>query len=419
MIDLNYPIEYFPEPIKSFINECSEKDGLIKDYMCGAALSTLSAIIGTKIKLEVSSTYTETAMLWIAIVGASGTKKTPSINAILKPLETIDKNSYKKFQKEMSLYKEDKENNPKPIFKQIIVDDITMESLSFVMNNNKNGLLMKKDELIGLVYEGNRYKTNSGAEQRLLSIYSNSSFTINRKTDDEVISISNPFLSLLGGIQPKVLKELFSKNRSQNGFINRILFVYPKDVEVKLPQEGCNIETRNKYYEYIYNMHDTIQNLESNISIKLSKKAKEKYRTWQMENIIPVLNDENEKDIVKATISKLEAIVLRIALILECADQLSRKLVPSELNIAAIEAAIEITDYFRLNFLDVIREVTEEEIINPKEYKCLKDYAKNTIKLIDKQAQVANLLHSGHSNATINKALGIPKSTISGYLSSK
>ena len=190
---------------------------------------------------------------------------------------------------------------------------------------------------------------------------------------------------------------------------------------MKLPQEGCSIETRNKYYEFIDNIHGAIQNFESETTIKLSTKAKAKYRTWQMENIIPVLNDENEKDIIKATISKLEAVVLRIALILECADQLSRKLEPSELNIAAIEAAIEITDYFRLNFLDVIREVTEEEIINYKEYHCLKDYAQNTINSnsIDKQAQIANLLHGGHSNATINKALGVPRRSITNYSTSK
>jgi len=418
MLDLNFPIEYFPEPMKNYINECSEKDGLIKEYMCGASVALLSGLIGINIKLEVTATHTETAMLWIAIVGSSGTKKTPSINAILKPLENIDEASYKKYQKELAVHKEDTENNPKPFFKQKVVDDITMESLSSVMYNNKDGLLMKKDELIGMVYEGNRYKANSGAEQRMLSIYSNSSYPINRKTGDDVMLITNPFLTLLGGIQPSVLKELFANNRSENGFISRILFVYPVNIELKVPQDGCSTETKEKYFEFIKTIHETIQNLECNKIIKLSDKAMKIYRDWQENHIYPILKDEDENELIKATTSKLEAVALRVALIIECSDKLSRKFEPIEVSIASVLAAIEITEYFRLNFLEVLRIASNKvELINPNEYRCLKEFSKNVIQAnsIDKQAQVVNLLYAGYSNATINKALNIPKSTISDY----
>lgn len=414
---IEFPTNYFPTEIEEFINECSDKNALNKEYMCGAALSLLSILIGNKIKLKVSATQIESAMLWICIVGSSGTKKTPSINTILKPIEQIDNLNYKAYLRKNSDYKADPENNDKPFFYQKVVDDATMESLNEMMYFNKHGLLMKKDELLSLIYDGKRYKGNSGMEQRLLSIYSQSSFAVNRKSDDEVKLISNPFLSLIGGIQPSLCNELLSDKRMNNGFVNRLLFIYPTSYIAKLPKGEFDETIKDNFDEFVEHLNSRIEAIEAT-TIPLNTSAKKRFYAWQEEFVLPIINDDSESELMKATISKFEATVLRIALILECSHSLNANKIPNHVSKTSINASIEIIEYFKLNFLELLRTIrNESETINPKIHQCLQYFAKDVLKNknIEKSAYVANLLCNGYSNSVINKALGIPKSTISGY----
>lgn len=409
-----FPIDYLPKQVREYIIECSEEGGLIKDYLSASGLSMLSVLLGNNIKLKVSPHQSEPTMLWIALVGNSGTRKTPSINVMLKPLEDLDKDSYSKYKLELKDYLKDDKLH-KPTYQQLIVDDVTMESLINVMEKNDRGLLMKKDELLALIGDNNRYSNGGSAEQKLLSMYSQAAITVNRKQNDEVTLLNNPFLSLIGGIQPKLVKELFKNNREHSGFVNRILFAQPENIKLTLHTGNYNKQVKKSYFDYVKDVYSRMNELEDVHEVKLSSKALVKYRKWAEDFVLANINDSDLQDTVKATISKLDAVALRIALIIECSHEIYLGGLPYEVSLASMQGGIEIAEYFYLNFLSIFNSQQKELPVSKKEFDCQNAFIKNSIHLLDKKAQVCSLLHQGFPNGVISKTLGIPKSTISGY----
>ena len=73
----------------------------------------------------------------------------------------------------------------------------------------------------------NKYREGSD-EQFWLSSFDGETWVSNRKSTG-VSMIDNPHIPIIGGIQPSVLTELASGgNRSDSGFMDRILFSYPE-----------------------------------------------------------------------------------------------------------------------------------------------------------------------------------------------
>ena len=63
-----------------------------------------------------------------------------------------------------------------------------------------------------------------------LSQWSGKPINIDRKTGEPVF-IPLPFISVAGTIQKGILNELAKDSRTQNGFIDRILFVIPENIQ--------------------------------------------------------------------------------------------------------------------------------------------------------------------------------------------
>ena len=84
------------------------------------------------------------------------------------------------------------------------------------------------DELAGWVKNFNRY--NSGSESEFwMSVFNNKVAMSDRKSSQSGVFIRNPFLCVIGTIQPKVLTDLAANNRNANGFMECILYVFPAD----------------------------------------------------------------------------------------------------------------------------------------------------------------------------------------------
>ena len=67
--------------------------------------------------------------------------------------------------------------------------------------------MIYRDEIKGMIDDFDRYN-RSGIISNMLSIWDSTSFCIDRKTEDPVF-IREPFLDILGGIQPGLLKSTF------------------------------------------------------------------------------------------------------------------------------------------------------------------------------------------------------------------
>ena len=117
---------------------------------------------------------------------------------------------------------------PRPV--RIITGDATVEALAPILKQNPRGLLMHRDELSGWVRTMNMYRGGKGGDRQFyLSAWSGQDVVVDRKSEGtRSIFVPHPFLCILGSIQPDMLTELADAKGRQDGFIDRILFVFPE-----------------------------------------------------------------------------------------------------------------------------------------------------------------------------------------------
>ena len=225
--DTKFPLFVFPSKMQSFINTAQETLNFPIPYTASSMLLVFSLAIGNTRVLKVKDGWNVKPILFLALVGEAGANKSHPISFVMKPVHSINHENLEKYRKELADYRRQLGSGActaleKPKARQIIVSDITAESLIEVHRNNPRRLCLYCDELVGWVESFNRYRKGAD-EQMWLSIYSGEPLCVNRKSSDDILSIASPFIDVIGTIQPEVLTDTFSGNRQNNGFLYRIL----------------------------------------------------------------------------------------------------------------------------------------------------------------------------------------------------
>jgi len=115
-----------------------------------------------------------------------------------------------------------------PVLKQVVTNDVTTEKLAVIMSRNPRGIIRATDELSAFIRMMNVYHGGRGADRQFyLSCWSGSSAQVDRKSEDTPILVKDPFVNVLGGIQPDMLSTLEDERGREDGFIHRFLFCLP------------------------------------------------------------------------------------------------------------------------------------------------------------------------------------------------
>ncbi|MFM7358922.1 MAG: YfjI family protein [Sediminibacterium sp.] len=362
-----FPIEAFPELVQYIIRSYNESQKFNIDFFGTSILYAASIAIGNTYEVEVSAEYRESAVIIVVIVGRPGTGKTPPLKIALKPIKKIDADEYKLYEaleKEYdritrlsASYKKDNgiEEPEKPVWKKIILSDYTPEALAEVHRFNKRGIGVYVDELAGWFKNFNKY--NKGSEMEFwLGQWSGASITIDRKTSDPIF-INSPFISVGGTIQTGILNELAGGSRTQNGFIDRMLFALPDNLAKEYySQNELPADVYPQWSDIINKLLDLKLDVDDNSNpvrkaLKLSPEAKEAWLEWQIKNT-DECNDA-ETDHLAGMISKMEIHVFRIALILELLRFACNESNLTEVGIESFRGAIQLTEYFKRSAMKV------------------------------------------------------------------
>lgn len=419
--NIPFPIDVFPPVIKDYIESCHNSLNLIPDFMGIGALSVAATLIGNSYRIQIKEGWMERPLFWMAIVGHSGIRKTPSLDAMIRPLQLIDKTMYTQYLEELEKYqsKKTESDSKTTIPKQLVVTDSTIEALIPILKDNSNGILYFKDELIGWINDLCRYNKGS-AEQQWLSLYSNQPIRLNRKTEGDHVRVDNPFANVIGGIQPDILPSLFENGRGINGFTSRIIFSYPDSVKRKLSHKNMKPHIVRKYDHFISRLFDLEKNRNhagkiEPITLEFSDSAQERFYTWDEVFINNHINDPTLPEAMKSALSKLEALMPRLALVIQFMEEVAAlKEEPKEVSLDATNKAIQLIDYFYAHFLKVYGKVNNGAIHPPnREHLLLKNFAKDVLNNYQKEDIIKKLLASGFNNAEISRALETPKSNIS------
>lgn len=419
-VDNPFPVEAFPEIVQKIITSTNESLKFPIDFIGASILFVASISIGNTYKVEIKKGWQENAVLYLAIVGRAGTNKSQPISFALKPIEELEKRAIAEFLKKCEEYlqsqemtnKERKENGiespKKPSWEQHVVSDFTPEALTEVHKFNIRGIGVYADELASWFNNFNRY--NKGSEEQLwLSVWSGKPIRINRKTSAPTY-LPLPFISVIGTIQPGVLNEL-ADNRTENGFLDRLLFAVPDTLKKEYWSETELHPSIDENWQTIVSnllnlpiIQDETNNPQPKI-LRFTPEAKHLLYEWQKELTDQSNLSENES--ISSINAKMEMYAIRLALILQLVRYACNEDNKQAVGIEAVQGALKLVEYFKKTAIKVHSMVS------------------NTIPLeklpTDKQTIYAALPKNFTTSEGVKLAesMGMPERTFKRFLSSK
>jgi hypothetical protein len=413
-----FPIEVFPLEIQEIVKATNANLNFPIDFIGASILYAVSVAIGNTHRVEVKRGWLESSVLYLAIVAKAGTNKSHPLSFALQPIIEQDKITYRQYEQQRQTYeksiclsKKEREQQCieepiKPIWQKFLLSDFTPEALAEVHKFNKRGIGVYVDELAGWFKNFNRY--NKGSEMEFwLSVWSGKPINIDRKTGEPVF-IPLPFISVCGTIQNGILKELAKDSRTQNGFIDRILFVMPDNLEKTYWSETeLSPEVPENWKKIISGLlclnitNDETQNPSPEI-LKLSKEAKNILFEWQKGNTDQSNDIENEG--VSGIYSKLEMYAVRLALILEMMSYACNKSNKETISENSLKGALKLVEYFKNTAIKVSSIVSD---FNPLENQPF-----------DKQSLYKALPNSFTTEIGLDiaKNMGVPERTFKRFL---
>lgn len=260
-----------PEVLRAWVIDEAERMPCPPDFIAVAALVALGSIIGARcaIKPKSQDSWLIVPNLWGGIVGDPSAKKSPAWGAALKPLDRLIAKALEAHAAELADYetnnivfeaqkdaiegrikeaaKKPSKGDPAtiarelrthseqapdaPTLRRYKTNDSTVEKLGELLRENPAGLLVLRDELVGLIATWEREGREGERAFFLEGWNGNQSFDTDRIGRGH-ISIPNLCMSIFGGIQPDKLTVYLEQAvhaLANDGMLQRFqLLVYPE-----------------------------------------------------------------------------------------------------------------------------------------------------------------------------------------------
>jgi len=362
VIETEFPLEVFPKDLVTYMRANNKALNHNVDFMAGALLYVTSVIIGNSMKAQPKVGWIESANIWLSIVGNAGAGKTPSISVMTKPLESLNGDEIMKFidgQAKFEAYQNlDKKEQAleeqvgKPRRTQFVVNDITMEALVEMHNENQNGVGVMKDELAGFFKSMNQYR-DGGDMEHWLSSWSGKDILLNRKTAGNSF-VQNAFLPIMGGIQPSIMDLFQTEENIANGFLDRMLFVYPFSEPQYLSNEDLNPKLIEWYDDYIKAFFQDVKrglrfDKRGSVIPKIVEYTPEAYKKF--EEIHTEITDRERGDSdeleIKSMFPKQKGYLSRFALLINTLNSLSDDAISRDvISLDSVLKAEKLFNYF-------------------------------------------------------------------------
>lgn len=287
-----------PEALRPWIMDEAERMPCPPDFIAAAAIVMISSIVGARCGIRPKShdSWIVIPNLWGGVVGLPSTKKSPAIGAAMKPLgrliEIVQKihehelheHAIKKAIHEAKIElmearlkalvkaaaKDGKGEDPEevaralqelraeepapPTVPRFKTNDSTIEKLGELLRDNPRGLLMVRDELVGLMASWER-EGREGDRAFFLEAYNGDQSFDTDRIGRGHIHIPNLCLSLFGGIQPDKLTaylDMATGALDNDGMLQRFqVLVYLDHRNWEWRDEAPDPDARERAYETI------------------------------------------------------------------------------------------------------------------------------------------------------------------------
>jgi len=354
-----FPTEVLPSALAAFVREAAAALPCPPDLIAVPLLVFLGAAIGMSRVLEVKSNWTESARIYAAVVARSGTKKSPALALAAKPFSDRQAQLQSEYEHaiapgevtEEALRNADDKGQPLPP-KQVLTTDSTVEALAVLLQQNLRGLIMVCDELVGWAKSMNQYRQGKGADrQAWLSFWSGALVAVNRKSSSAPIILPRPFVNVVGGLPPDILKDLCDEGGREDGFIQRILFSFPEEVELRWTEAAVSDEALKGYQTVI----DQLWQLEASSDefgcpipniVHFTPDGRLAFVEW-VNQLFSELNEGSFPPQLRGAFAKMEGYCARLALILHLSRYVCREADSEAVDAFSVRGAIALVNYFK------------------------------------------------------------------------
>ena len=410
---INFPLWVLPDDVQQYIGGLRHALNYKEDFLAVAFMFTVASLNGNKYKLRVKNGWTAATTFWFAVVGESGVMKSHPINQMVRPIKTIDKASKKHYDALMEDYnridEKDRKRAVKPKFRQILIEDFTLESAHHAHDTNKRGLGLHKDELVGFLNDMNKYRKGSD-EQFWLESFNNSSYIVNRVTK-EPLMIDNIMINIIGSIQPSVLNEVAGAANG-NGLVERFLYTTSESNIYPISVADINPDWIKWYDSIINNIEKQLEYIDQDDTVILEM-TPEAFRLFvqQDSDLCDIQKNDNETSGMRNYINKIKTYMPRFALLM-CIMQGTIEGTKFEVTAEHMKRASALSDYFISSARSIFQDGERS-----KEASIVKR-AMNS-KGMTKIEQIVELKSKGFSQVEIAKQLNTPASYVSRILKNR
>jgi len=340
-----FPVEVLPEPLRTYVASGSRAIGCDPSYLALPLLASLASVIGTSCQIELKPEWREFPILWAAIIGDSGTMKTPAFKLAMAPIRKLQDMAFKeheaervkwdleqaRYEAQLTAYRKkatttaDLSDPPErpvsPIARRLVVQDTTVEAMAPILRDNPRGVLVARDELSGFIAGFGVYGVGKARADvaHWLSMHSGDSVTIDRRRGDPpTIYIPTAAVSITGGIQPEILRRVLGQEYYENGLAARLLLAAPTPPRKRWTEAAMDPEVQMQLQRVL----GILFGLEAETFddggrrpriIRLSADAR---RVWvEFYNTHAIEQEEMETSNLKAAWSKLEGYAARLGLV--------------------------------------------------------------------------------------------------------
>lgn len=266
---LAFDPDLLPGALRPWVVDIAERIQCPIDFPAVAAMVALSAIVGRKLGIRPKrhDDWTVVPNLWGGVIGRPGVMKTPALQEPLKPLKALEiraKEQFHALSREREADKrvaearrktaegeirkavkkdraearriamesiEDEGDGPEPTRRRYLVNDSSVEKLGEILNENPSGMLVYRDELIGLL-KGLEKEGQESARSFYLEAWNGTGRYTYDRIGRGTIDIDAAVVSIISGIQPgpllQYLRTAVREGSGDDGLIQRFqLLVWP------------------------------------------------------------------------------------------------------------------------------------------------------------------------------------------------
>jgi len=256
-----FPLALLPAVFRPWITDIAERLQCPPDFPAIGALVALAGLVGRRVGIrpKCQDDWTVVPNLWGLVVGRPGLLKSPALAEAMKPLHRLERlagDAFKLAQLEADALAEVREQQKQvnrakvrallksgaspteiaalvyaaedkgPTRRRYVVNDSSVEKLGELLNENPTGLLVFRDELLGLLSALDR-DGQEGARHFYLEAWNGTGRFCYDRIGRGTVDITACCLSILGSIQPGPL-ETYLATAPDDGLMQRFqLAVWP------------------------------------------------------------------------------------------------------------------------------------------------------------------------------------------------